>query len=93
MPNEPNHIEIQAVLGEAIRQARSATGLTQEAAAAAAGIDFKRWQRIEAGQVNATIKTLARVAEAVNVDFWDLFCKDHQRVGTSSPQGSANSAT
>jgi transcriptional regulator with XRE-family HTH domain len=64
--------DIQRELGHRIRAARVTAGLTQEAAAHAAGIDAKRWQRLEAGAVNATVRTLARVAEALGTDFWKL---------------------
>jgi transcriptional regulator with XRE-family HTH domain len=46
--------------------------MTQEDAASAAGIDVKRWQRLEAGEVNATVRTLCRVAKALKMTFWDL---------------------
>lgn len=46
--------------------------MTQEEAAHAAGIDYKRWQRLEQGTVNPTVKTLARAAEALGSSFWDL---------------------
>ena len=56
--------------GHRIAAARSALGLTQEDASDRSGIDYKRWQRLEAGQVNPTIKTLVRVAEALEIDVW-----------------------
>lgn len=59
-------------LGRRIRDARAEAGLTQEDAAHAARIDPKRWQRLEAGLVNPTVRTLARVAEALGLDFWQL---------------------
>lgn len=46
--------------------------MTQEEAAHTAGIDYKRWQRLERGAVNPTAKTLARSAEALGSSFWDL---------------------
>ncbi|MBI4700813.1 MAG: helix-turn-helix transcriptional regulator [Deltaproteobacteria bacterium] len=46
--------------------------MTQEAAAAAAGIDYKRWQRIEQGAVNPTVRTLVRVAAALGTNLWAL---------------------
>lgn len=52
--------------------ARLATGMTQEAAASRAGIDYKRWQRLEAGEVNATVRTLVRAAGALGTTFWEL---------------------
>lgn len=63
---------VQKEIGRRIRDARVAAGLTQEAAAAAAGIDAKRWQRLEQGSVNATVRTLGRVAEALGMTFWAL---------------------
>lgn len=51
---------------------RGSAGLSQEAAAGRAEIDWRRWQRLEDGTVNATLRTLARVAEAVGLTFWEL---------------------
>lgn len=46
--------------------------MTQEDAAHVAGIDYKRWQRLEQGDVNPTVKTLERVALALGTSFWNL---------------------
>lgn len=59
-------------IGGRLRAARELRGLTQEEAAHAAGIDYKRWQRLERGAVNPTVKTLARAADALGLSFWDL---------------------
>ncbi len=40
-----------------------------------AGMDPRRWQRMEQGTTNPTVKTLARVAGALGVSFWDLLHK------------------
>lgn len=66
-------------VGSRVRVVRDAAGMTQEAAAARAGIDYKRWQRLEQGAVNATIRTLARVAAALGTDFWSLLCAGRDR--------------
>jgi transcriptional regulator with XRE-family HTH domain len=66
---------IQRIIGDRLAQAREQHGKTQEQAASDAGIDYKRWQRLESGTVNATVKTLNRAAGAVGVSFWDL-CGD-----------------
>lgn len=55
-----------------IRRERLAAGLSQEEAAARASIGYKRWQEIETGRVNLTIRTLARMAAALDVDFWEI---------------------
>jgi transcriptional regulator with XRE-family HTH domain len=59
-------------IGGRVRAAREARGLTQEEAAHAAGIDYKRWQRLEQGGVNPTVRTLERAAEGVGSSFWEL---------------------
>lgn len=63
---------VQAEIGQRIRMARSALGISQEAAAAEAGIEPKRYQRLELGSVNATLNTLVRVAAALKTDFWTM---------------------
>lgn len=55
-----------------IRRERLAAGLSQEEAAARASIGYKRWQEVESGRVNMTIRTLARIAAALDVDFWTI---------------------
>jgi transcriptional regulator with XRE-family HTH domain len=59
-------------IGARLRAAREAAGLSQEDAAHRAGIDYKRWQRLESGQVNATVRTLMRASGAVKTDLWML---------------------
>lgn len=68
----PTTEQVQRAIGRRVRDARIARGLTQEEAAHAAGIDYKRWQRLEQGVVNATLGTLTRAARALDVTFWDL---------------------
>jgi transcriptional regulator with XRE-family HTH domain len=60
-------------LGKRISAARAVAGLTQEEASARAEIDYKRYQRIEAGSVNVTVKTLVRIASAFEITFLGLF--------------------
>lgn len=72
MPKLPDEAALLRDVGLRVRNARKAAGLSQEDAAAAAGLDWRRWQRIEGGEVNATVRTLARVAKALGLSFWDL---------------------
>lgn len=65
-------MDLQREIGRRIRAARIRAGLTQEEAAAATGIDWRRWQRIENGTVNPTVRTLSRVATALGLTFWTL---------------------
>jgi transcriptional regulator with XRE-family HTH domain len=59
-------------IGVRIRAARQAAGLSQEDAAHRAGIGAKRWQQLEYGNVNVTMRTLVRIAAACGTDFWRL---------------------
>lgn len=65
--------EALKTIGRRIKAARRAASLTQEQAAHIAGIDLKRWQRLEAGAVNPTIRTLVRVSQATGTTIWALF--------------------
>jgi transcriptional regulator with XRE-family HTH domain len=66
-------------LGARIRTARIDAGLSQEQAAAQAAIDYKRWQRLEEGSVNPTVRTLVRVAAALGLSFWELLAPTIER--------------
>jgi transcriptional regulator with XRE-family HTH domain len=59
-------------VGARVRAARVTADLTQEEAAARAKIDPKRWQRLEAGVVNPTIRTLGRAADALGTSLWKM---------------------
>jgi hypothetical protein len=39
--------------------------LTVEAASELAGMHWRHWQKLEAGEVNATLRTLARLGDAL----------------------------
>lgn len=60
------------VIAERLRALRLARGLTQWALGER-GLSYKYYQRIEAGRANATIRTLARVADALGVPFHEIF--------------------
>ena len=55
-----------------MRRARRANSLTQETCAARCGIGYKRLQAIEAGEVNATFATLAKIADGIGITVWQL---------------------
>ncbi len=63
---------VQATLGRRIRSLRVAKGLSQEAMEAR-GFNYKYYQRIEAGRCNLTLRTLQRLASALDVEVEDLF--------------------
>lgn len=59
-------------LGEAVRAARKAQGLSQEALADAAGIDRSHMGKIERGERNVTLLNVLRIAAALNGRASDL---------------------
>lgn len=60
-------------LGLRLHALRTDRQLTQEDAAAAAGITWRHLQRIEGGDSNVTLLTLVRIAKAYSVSLADLF--------------------
>lgn len=59
-------------LGEAVRGARKARGMSQETLADAAGIDRSHMGKIERGERNVTLLNLARIAKAMGCKPSDL---------------------
>lgn len=59
-------------LGDRLRAARLAKGLSQEAMAQRTGMPYRRYQALESGRINTTIRTLVRVADALGIDVWAL---------------------
>jgi transcriptional regulator with XRE-family HTH domain len=65
--------QIRERLTQTVRAARRAAHLTQKAAATRGGMHWRHLQKIEHGQVNATVQTLASLTVALAVDVSDLF--------------------
>lgn len=63
---------IQKALADRIKEIRKAKGLRQEDMETR-GINYKYYQRIEAGNVNLTIKTIEKIASALNTSITDIF--------------------
>jgi len=59
-------------LGDAVRAARKAKGLSQEALADAAGIDRSHMGKIERGERNVTLLNVTRIAKAIGCKASDL---------------------
>ncbi|MGJ4880283.1 helix-turn-helix domain-containing protein [Bradyrhizobium sp. HKCCYLRH1065] len=55
-------------VGSNVRALRERRSLTQDYLAFTAGLATRHLQKIEAGQVNLTLRTMARLAKALNVD-------------------------
>lgn len=59
-------------LGEAVRAARKARGMSQETLADAAGIDRSHMGKIERGERNVTLLNVTRIAKAIGCKASDL---------------------
>jgi transcriptional regulator with XRE-family HTH domain len=68
-------------VGARIRAERVASGLSQEAAAAAALVGYKHWQEIEGGRASPTLQTLIRIAQALDIDLHAIVCSKESGVG------------
>ncbi len=65
-------------IGERLKTARKAAGLTQSKLGQKAGSNHVQVSRIEAGQI-PTLDMLARLADALGVDSCDLLCPPKPR--------------
>ena len=72
--NDDHFEKFLAVVGKRIKEIRESKGLTQ-AEMSQEPFPFERryWQRIEAGEVNITLKTLYLIAEKLDVAINDIF--------------------
>ena len=61
-----------ALTGARIRALRSRTGMTAEDLAVQAGLHLSHFRRVEGGNTNPTLETLARVAYALGTNVADL---------------------
>jgi transcriptional regulator with XRE-family HTH domain len=57
-----------AALSRNIKALRKQAALTQQEVAEAAGLDYAQYRKIENGQTNASVRTLARVAAALGLE-------------------------
>jgi len=64
--------ELRRRVGKNLCRLRAARGLTQLALAEAAGLHWRHLQKIEAGESNATLVTMARLADGLRVDALEL---------------------
>ena len=66
---EPTRAErkLRLLLAQNVRRRRELAKLTLEEAAHRAGMAWRHLQKVEAGEVNATLRTLVRLADALAV--------------------------
>jgi transcriptional regulator with XRE-family HTH domain len=60
--------QLQRRLATNIRLLRQRSGLSQDALSSRAGVAVRHLQKLEAGEVNVTLKTLSAVSAALDVD-------------------------
>ena len=68
--------EYLKLIGSNLKKERIAQGLTQEKLAEMNNIDYKYYQRIEAGDVNITMKTLCKLSENLQINPTRLFARE-----------------
>ena len=64
---------IQKRLSVNLWQIRTERGLTQEQMAARCGMATQQYSKIESGQANLTLATIAHLVDRLDVDVADLF--------------------
>ena len=72
--------ELQAAFGQSIRAARMKAGLTQAELAERSGVRQDDVSRIEAGQVNVTLRTMGRLAKVFDGDVWNMLQAAEKKV-------------
>jgi len=73
--------DLRARLAHNVQRLRLARELTTEQAAEAAHISRSHWEKVEAGEANATLTTLERIASALSVRAADLFVRPSRKGG------------
>ena len=65
--------EFIKAFGKRLRELRKAKGMTQEELAGNTGIELRQYGRIERGEINTTINTASRLADALEIHVRELF--------------------
>lgn len=68
----PAERRLRSKLGANVRALRQKRGLTTEECAERAHLHGRHWQKVEAGEVNATLSTLSRIADVFDVSVAEL---------------------
>jgi len=71
--NQERMSKLQINLGKRIRLLREAAGYSQESFASHANIDRAAYGKLERGEINLTLLSLARIAVALEIDLSTLF--------------------
>ena len=68
--------DVRKKLGERIRDLRKSMEFTQEKLGEKAGLSYKFIGELERGQVNVSLDSLVKIAEALKVKVGDLFSEE-----------------
>jgi len=68
--------ELIIAFGQRVRYLRQKKGLTMEALAASANIEYRQLSDVELGKTNATLSTALAIAQALGVPFRELMDLD-----------------
>lgn len=64
---------LQRHVAARVRELRLSQDLTQQEVAGRANFDFRYWGKVESGELNPTLKTLGKIALALEVPMCELF--------------------
>ena len=78
--------EITKAIGGKVREARTAAGLSRKRLAEAADVSERYLNDLEKGEANASVGILARLAEALDIQFQALLASPRIGAVTASPQ-------
>jgi transcriptional regulator with XRE-family HTH domain len=67
------NLDILKGLGKKLRTIRKEKGLSMESLAHEAQIEYRQLGRIERGEINTTILSLKKIADALEIDIYQLF--------------------
>ena len=70
--------EIKELIGARIKSIRDAKGMTQERLAEVMDINSKYLSNIERGKENPTLDMLIKLANALEVEMWEMFDFGHE---------------
>jgi transcriptional regulator with XRE-family HTH domain len=84
----PRTAAVSTLFGRRLRALRTLRGLSQEALGERAGVSGKFVGQVERGIGNPSLQTIARLAQAVNVELWELVRFEESR-GDGSPRNAA----
>lgn len=76
---------LRARVAANVRIRREAAKLTVEEAAHRAGIHWRHWQKVEAGETSATLRTVARISNALEVEPGELLAPVPARAESVEP--------